>query len=295
MTILYVIGNGFDLHHRMATSYWHFGEFLSRQYQDLREVMDEYFQTDEDDFWGCFEENLASFDADTLESNFEDSIVSYAAEDWSDAFHHDYAFHLDRVVRALSEDLLVAFQSWIRQIEMPQLSDLAGQVLNIDQSAKFLSFNYTNTLQQLYGVSDSSIWHIHGSAGAATPLVLGHGWHRKPEETRSARLDPESEDTRVVDGARIIDRYFERTFKQTARILNEGRAWFDGLGKVDAVRVLGHSLSGVDLPYLEQIVAKVNPTAQWRISYFGSPSPLEVQFAKFGKRDQATFWPMSEV
>jgi hypothetical protein len=295
MTILYVIGNGFDLHHRMATRYRNFGEFLRCNYAELREVVDDYFPDDEGDFWSRFEENLASLDADTLESEFEGLVVPYGAEDWSDAFHHDYAYELDRVVRALSEDLLDAFGEWIRSIEIPARASVSELLLEIDPAAKFFSFNYTNTLQQIYGVPDSQIWHIHGSAAGPSPLVLGHGWHRKPEERRSARLDPEFDDTRVVEGAQIIDRYFERTFKPTARIIADERVRFDEISDVDFIRVLGHSLSDVDLPYMAQIVASAKPCAQWRISCFGSPTSLEIQFSKFGARGRATFWPIQEV
>ena len=42
MATLYVIRNGFDLHHGMATSHKHFGEFLKRDHPELRDLMDEY-------------------------------------------------------------------------------------------------------------------------------------------------------------------------------------------------------------------------------------------------------------
>lgn len=54
VTTLYIIGNGFDLHHGMGTTYKHFGEFLKRNHGELSKLLDEYFPTyEEDDFWGA--------------------------------------------------------------------------------------------------------------------------------------------------------------------------------------------------------------------------------------------------
>jgi len=296
MTILYVIGNGFDLHHGMATGYKHFGAFLKRDHSELRDLLDEYFVTDDEDwFWGHFEERLADFDADTLVDNSEQFIVPYSADDWSDAYHHDYAYELDRVVGALSEGLLAAFAQWIRQIAIPTPASLMSPMARIDPTARFINFNYTNTLQQLYGVPDTHVWHIHGSAAGTDPLILGHGWRPKPNETRSARLDPEREDTRVIEGAAIIDRYFEQSFKPTQRIITENDDRFASLADVDEVRVLGHSLSDVDLPYVAKIVGSVRPDAIWRISTFGDFDELTEQLGKLGSPPAASFWSLPQV
>lgn len=296
MTTLYIVGNGFDLHHGMATAYSHFGAFLKRDHRELRELLDEYFATDDEDwFWGHFEERLADFDADTLVENSEQFIVSYGADDWSDAYHHDYAYELERVVGALSQGLLAALAQWIRQIVIPAPATLTASMARIDRSARFINFNYTNTLQQLYGVPDTHVWHIHGSAAGADPLILGHGWRPKPPETHSARLDPEREDTRVIEGAAIIDRYFERSFKPTQRIIADNDARFASLSDFDDVRVLGHSLSDVDLPYIAKVATGVRPDAAWRISTRGDPADLKTQLSKLSHPPNATFWPLPDV
>jgi hypothetical protein len=295
MAILYIIGNGFDLHHGMATGYWHFGEYLKQSERELRGYLDEYLPVDDDDFWGQFEEQLASFDADTLIENSEQFIVPYSAEDWSDAYHHDYAYELERVVGGLSEGLLKAFTAWIRHIAVPLPGKLAAPKARIDLSARFITFNYTETLQRLYSVPEAQVWHIHGAAAGDGGLVLGHGWRPKPAETYSARLDPERDDTRVLEGAQIIDRYFKNTFKPTERIIAENASRFAAIADVDDIRVLGHSLSDVDLPYLRKIAASVGRGAQWRISYYDDPAPLQVQSDKVANLKDATFLPLASV
>ena len=90
-------------------------------------------------------------------------------------------------------------------------------------------------------------------------------------------------------------RNFDKTFKPTARIIADDASWFGSLADIDDIRVLGHSLSDVDLPYLEQIVAHVRPDAPWRVSCRGDPVTLECQFAKFAPGTRRTFWSLPDV
>jgi hypothetical protein len=294
MTILYVIGNGFDLHHGMPTAYRDFGVYLKHHHPDIYEEMELYFTVD-DEFWWQFEAQLAHFDADTLAATFEHQIVSYAAEDWSDADHHNYAWELERVVNALSVELLAAFEGWIHTIEIPLANRLSVPRVRVAPQARFLTFNYTATLQQLYCVADEDVLHIHGAAHRDERLVLGHGRNVNPEARRARRLDPERTDTRVLEGEKILDRYFDQTFKPTESIIARYLAWFRGLADIDEVRVLGHSLSDVDVPYLEQVMRHVSPGAIWRISTRGDPAGLKKQVDKLAHGITASFHPLHEV
>jgi hypothetical protein len=295
MALLYVIGNGFDLHHRISASYGHFREYLERHRRDIYRSVEEYFPACDDDFWSHFEERLADFDAETLVENSEHLIVSYGAEDWSDSYHHDYAYELEKVVEALSEGLLAAFNEWVRTIVIPPTNSVAVPRARIDLTARFINFNYTSTLQRLYGVPDPQVWHIHGSTTSSEPLVLGHAWKPELNETWSARVDSEDTDTRVVDGARILDAYFQASFKDTASIIANNAERFSALADVDEIRILGHSLGKVDQPYLAKIAACVQPSARWRVSYFDGLDDLEANFDQFAPANQATFLKLPEV
>jgi hypothetical protein len=46
--------------------------------------------------------------------------------------------------------------------------------LHIDPSAKFISFNYTSTLENQYHISPQNVLHIHGIANEEDRIVLGH-------------------------------------------------------------------------------------------------------------------------
>ena len=81
---LYIIGNGFDLHHRIPSSYSNFGAFLKKRDPETASLVETYFATD-DDFWFEFESRLADFDAHSLIEHASDFLVSYAAEEWKDS------------------------------------------------------------------------------------------------------------------------------------------------------------------------------------------------------------------
>lgn len=140
----------------------------------------------------------------------------------------------------------------------------------IDPSGFFLNFNYTATLQRIYGVPDGRVLHIHGSALDSTAeIILGHGWDRQASDQRSRFID-ENTDVRVAGGFQQIDDLLAETFKPTKEILARNKAFFEGLSTVTKVFVLGHSLAQVDEPYFTAVLDHVNPNAHWTISYYSN-------------------------
>lgn len=51
---LYIVGNGFDLHHGIAPLYKAFGEYLKSNARSSYRVVKQYFDVDEQ-FWADFE------------------------------------------------------------------------------------------------------------------------------------------------------------------------------------------------------------------------------------------------
>jgi hypothetical protein len=268
---LYIIGNGFDLHHRIPSSYQQFGAFLKVRDKETFEFVERYFDVNSD-FWWEFEGRLAYFDSDQLIDDASNFLVGYGADDWSDAYHHDYQYEVNRAVEAISKTMRSRFGDWIRQLSMPDPSEVVQLLLPLDRSANFLNFNYTPSLQHIYGVSDDRILHIHGSvADTQAHLVLGHGW-RPPDNLDPYRFysEPEDADMRVVEGQEIVDDYFKETFKPTERIIQEHQPFFVSLAGVENILVMGHSLSEVDHPYFHEVIRRVDPDlVKWRVSYYG--------------------------
>lgn len=269
---LYIIGNGFDLHHGIKSSYRAFGDYVRINDRRTYDFVVRYFEMD-DGFWAEFEERLAYFDVDKLTDNASTFLVGYGDEEWSDSYNHDYQYEMSQAVEAVSVTLQARFQEWIRQLAIPSKSDIEAIRLPIDPSAKFLNFNYTATLQLLYGVPESRILHIHGAGTDPNAhLVLGHGWEPESDsDPYRFHADPEAADTRVVEGQRIIDGYFRDTFKPTAQIIAANDTFFTELAKTEHIYVMGHSLSNVDHPYFSEIMRHIDlDRVSWKVSYFGA-------------------------
>lgn len=295
--ILYIVGNGFDLHHGIESSYQHFGEYLAEVDHDTYDHLSRYFTVD-DDFWWQFESQLAHLDTDSLLDDAGQYLGSYGAEDWSDAGHHDYQYELDRVVEALSKTLRHRFGQWVRQLEIPQSASLAGRMLPVRRDARYLTFNYTDTLQRVYGVPDTNVLHIHGAARQVDDqLILGHGWKRSPTDSFKHGIDHEEADTRVLEGNNIIDGYFSATFKPTDRVIAQHQSFFCSLSNIRTVLVMGHSLAEVDMPYLKEVLHRIgNNEARWKVSFYESSKDAEDAMRHLGVPiDQTNHVPLTAL
>lgn len=274
---LCIIGNGFDRFHGIASDYRDFAHYLAGVDRRTFQLVDRYFSVDED-FWGGFEARLADFDADHVMEDASGFLMSYGADDWSDSGHHDYEYEIDQVVTGLTRTLYDHFRDWVRALPIPRRG-AAPFVRVIDPQARFLSFNYTPTLQALYGVPFEHVLHIHGRA-EDDRLVLGHGWERT--ERLASQVD-EDTDVRVAGGYDLIDDYFARTFKPTAKIIAEQQAYFASLRHLEEIYVLGHSLSEVDLPYYDEILDHIDTgRVRWTISYRSDPAKERAAFEPYG-------------
>jgi hypothetical protein len=276
---LYVIGNGFDLHHGIESSYSNFGRYIKSSDPELHEIAEEYLFFDGD--WANFEADLVNIDAQSVLSNCEGSLHSYGDDNWTDAYHHDYQSEVQEIVDALSKRLKAGFTNWISQLAIPHASACRVPLLALDRAARYLTFNYTNTLQRLYRIDDSQTLHIHGKIDCKVPdLVLGHAVVPSGIPSMNHGVDPEIQDPRVAEAGNIIDSYFSRTYKPTGEVIERNRLYFDSLSGIQEIFVVGHSLSEVDIPYFVEIVnatAKADPI--WVVTYYNDASLRAMQDA----------------
>lgn len=263
---LYVIGNGFDLWHGIPSSYGDFKQYVRHHDHNLFEAVENYLPTESN--WSDLEDALANVDVDGIIDNLGDFMVSYSADDWSDSYHHDFQYEVDLVVQRLSTELRTQFGQWIRTLKIPTPDTATKCLTTIDKGAIFLSFNYTSTLKDLYGVADGHVLHIHGNAAQQDQeLILGHSWNPKQRKSLNDRPDIEEVDTRLMEANNILDNYFSTTFKPSQQLIQEHSQFFTQLNAIDTVCVLGHSLSDVDRPYFQAILSRKSiATAQWYIA-----------------------------
>ncbi len=269
---LYVIGNGFDIYHGIKSKYWHFKDYVEKNDKDLFETLEEYFNAEE--LWSDFETTLAYFDIDSVREYAANYLVDYGAEKWSDAYHHDYQYEIDRIVSLVSTKLKQRFTEWVLQLSIPKKDEI--EQLDISVDSTFINFNYTATLEKLYDVSSTSILYIHNKAlDTDSNLILGHCWkpavHEPKTYTQEEIEDMELDtgDTRVNEGEEILNSYFKSTYKPTEQIIAEKAKFFSILKSTTEVFVFGHSLSEVDLIYFKEILKNINiEKVKWTVSYY---------------------------
>lgn len=268
---LYIIGNGFDLHHGLKTSYFGFGEWLAVNNSRLYEQIRTYLFYGEMNLWKHFEDRLACIDPDTIFDEASNFLFSYGDENWSDSYHHSYQFYIEQITKDLSENLLHEFSVWIASINDNILNCCDRlKVVPINRNAHFLSFNYTSLLSCIYGVPEKNIKYIHGSCG--DEIVLGHAYRINPNEY-TKDID-EKTDVRVAEGYDLIQNYFESTFKPSEKIIEQNEEYFNSFCLASKVFVLGHSMGEVDIKYFEKIADRTR-NIPWIVSFYDDEEKLK--------------------
>ncbi|WP_185264325.1 bacteriophage abortive infection AbiH family protein [Elizabethkingia anophelis] len=263
---LYIIGNGFDMQHGIKSKYSDFREYIETKDERLKAKLEEYF--DSDVLWSNFEEALADLDTEQIVEECSDYLYSYDTEDWSDSYNHDYQYELQQRINLITNILKQHFTEWILQLEIPENAE--ENMVIIDRGSRFINFNYTDTLEQLYKIAQHQIFYIHNKAiNTESTLILGHS--RIPQETK--KTDDEDYDVRVAEGNQILNKYFADTYKSTETIIKENTIFFSGLNTIETIYVFGHSLSVVDRPYFEEIIKHINKEeVTWKVSFYSKTS-----------------------
>lgn len=266
-TTLCIIGNGFDLHHGLKSSYNNFRDYVKCNNFQLYEKIEEYLIFDEN--WNVLESALADLDAEQLQMDNEEFIIPYGHDGWKDSMHHDYEFFLNETLELLSTKLVKTFKEWISSVEIPP-KELVEKVDCINkENSIFVNFNYTETLTKIYEIDKNNILHIHGTCEKP---ILGHAF----SETLRFNND-ENKDTRVLNGQELINQYFKKTFKPTKKIISENKTFFENLKHIKKVYILGHSIANVDIEYFKEISKSVSNSIKWLVSYRSEKSKNEIE------------------
>jgi hypothetical protein len=267
MKRLFIIGNGFDLHHGMKTSYWNFRNYLLETGTEILRTM-EIFNMFQEDLWSDFEANLANIDVQLMYDYYSDSLVSYADDNWSDMYHHEFQYFIEQDTSYMSYELISQFVKWICSIEMPtKISEGIAKCFAEIKDSYYLNFNYTPTLQSLYGIDDEKVLHIHNRVvHEGSEIILGHAVGKPPSD-----LDLVYGDVRTDEAYDLIRKYYATTHKSTASVIAKNQSFFNSPDKYNEIIIMGHSLSDVDLPYIQQITTNLcHKNTRWYVSYYSA-------------------------
>lgn len=267
MSTLYVLGNGFDLSHELPTKYDPHLKKLAVEAERFSGEWEGY--SIGADLWSSVEEHLAHPDVDLI----LDHLGSYAPDLASD--------------RESDRDSIVYEAEHLLAFPLERFAELADEKLDsTDPDAKFvnlfrsddyyLTFNYTHTLELLYGVPSSRILHLHGEVGVS-PLIIGYEPGALQKIVALDEWDDEEnyEHYRSQAYGAVKRRLagFEKVYQHEA--LNN---FLNHISHVpDRIVVIGHSLGSVDNTYFHSLVKRF-PKARWTV-YAHKESALETMRA----------------
>lgn len=265
MSKLFIIGNGFDLAHGLPTAYSCFYKYLQETYPEADEENacvpwattghhgeEIYDKNEVVGYLMCLLSRTAKGDW----SDFEDALghldFSYdlfEPSDFTDRDGEPNYFHTAYSNEDMASQLagcvpqiLDLFSEWVETIDITEASPMAGFRRLVDPSRDlFLSFNYTQTLEELYGIPN--VCHIHGTLGET--LMVGHGAEPRFDEDRwSPYIGSEDSVEFIQDVLR----------KDTAGALEQHKSFFQKLSsELSAVYSYGFSFGGVDEVYIKEI------------------------------------------
>ncbi|MDH5935631.1 bacteriophage abortive infection AbiH family protein [Vibrio splendidus] len=276
MNKLYIIGNGFDLHHGLPTSltgfrnYSEYSDFY-RLYENGVFMMSANQTLDE--HWQHLETNLANFDVDEL--------IEYASQYYDDDPHENqFVYEIENAIGAITTGLKEDLNKYLSLAENHTVEQ--AKILQLDTSARFLCFNYTNTLERIYNIPSDRICYIHGKLNSSeAPIVVGHGMEAseykvQPPIDISTLSEQEIEafsDSYSPDYEYAVSEahgYFKRSYKDTDSCIQASSLFLQSLVDIDRVMILGHSIAEIDEPYFGYINKIVGSNCQWWASYHSS-------------------------
>lgn len=281
--ILYIIGNGFDLMHGVRSSYYAFRDSLGKQ-NSLREALENHIT--QDDIWADFENALAHFDVRSMSSRFIiDNWLDIMGAYEKDAGMAEFYMAVEAAINPIltvANDLSRRFRMWVETLS---IGTRDRPLRKMFRSGKVLCFNYTEFVENLYGIPEKNICYIHGCRRKKKfhqkdTLILGHVPGASDDafnfndnsyvETKSKRKREMIRAAQAV-ALHLVAESDAVLTKNCREIITVNASFFSRLSQIETVAVIGHSFSPVDWDYFAKVAANLSgrKNAHW---YFGCHS-----------------------
>ncbi len=261
MSNLFVIGNGFDLAHDIESAYKDFQVYLQKEYKigDINEydTDDEY---DEDRVVTVIYEIINDIENDTGEwKELENSVGKLNLSryipnvDNLDLNEHSDKCNAQNNAQSLANvmsSITKYFSNWISILDISHVVSKQNFSKLIMPEDYFLTFNYTETLEEIYKVNGKEkICHIHGKRGEE--ILFGHG-------NGAYSMYDECSEIEYVIEPECIDAH-EKLRKDTKSAVENNIDFFNSLKyNIDKIYFYGFSFSEVDQVYLKEICNRVD-------------------------------------
>lgn len=155
----------------------------------------------------------------------------------------------------------------MRGIKVKRKLPITSKINSLDNNF-YITFNYTSTLEKIYGIPCLDILHIHGSLYGNDPdPIIGHGNFARIEAVLNKKKEAEKNSIeKKISIYKVINNYYNRTLKDLSRYIH--KLWGLKDKQIDEINVVGHSVSGVDLPYFKRIDDLTANSVIWNVYFF---------------------------
>ena len=266
---LYIIGNGFDIAHGLSTQYQNFKEWLLKNglnsFARRMEILYPDVKNDNGD-WNDIETALGHF-------NMED-VIAYDKYYTDCNYSKEVVLPVGNNIKAVTASLSGNLWKWIKSVDLLT----AKRMFQLEETALFVNFNYTLTLENVYEIPDAHVWHIHGSISDKTNvLVVGYGvddmFDNAPNPPSYNPTDDDMRRNIMTDMKKPVDYCIDEFHKWhcSAKLKN-----------IKHVKVIGHSCSNVDEPYFADIAKSISKDADW--VFYIHNGRKEKKYAEFASR-----------
>lgn len=172
---LYIIGNGFDLHHDIRCGFEDFMKWVKKNDAGLFFKLTQVYNSAwEYNWWRDFENSLAqlniSYYANKKGNLYDPEYIKEGSiEEKTEFTSRKVMEEFDSIKDSLRHD----FQKWLSEAyeNRPQ----EKKILFPSEGSIFLTFNYTKTLEDIYEIDAKRVYHIHGVIDDKDSMVVGHG------------------------------------------------------------------------------------------------------------------------
>lgn len=257
---LYIIGNGFDIHHGINSRYSNYREWLRERNKALLEDIEKFFCRNDEEFWNEFEKNLSEVSVGMIYAEIGNNIPNTSSMSFRDSDYENASYAIEFHLKETFSKIKNSFKAWVESLDAP---NECKKIKIRTRNSLFINFNYTDTLEKLYNINENNIEYIHGKSKRDENLVLGHGSEKeKIQENIKAdsplnRKDPDDLDVpdTLIDNAldkAVNEVCFMR--KDVASIMHKLDGFFKKIKRYSFVHVYGLSFGDVDLPYLRKII-----------------------------------------
>lgn len=279
---LFVVGNGFDQAHDLPTSYADFKKYIGNTIKkDAGEIIDDNYLVLDDIphtvmpkiHYGI--EETAGILADYYQERkiiywlIDDVAKRKKQMDWNEFEAYLSELNLNKILNSWKEDdwnamglreavtdISAFFFEWINTIDLSEKSQKEPYSSLIDEKRDYaLSFNYTETLEQLYGMNIDNICHIHGKREDDKSLQKEKCMTAIGKKNCELIIGFDEKRVNLKKYAGDLLSAHTSLIKDTKGIIYNHECFFNKIVNSDIkdIYTIGFSFSAVDMPYIKKI------------------------------------------